>query len=250
MQRVTKFLMMQFILLASLGAAQTASGACISLPLKSEQPSVISCETTESISIQVLDESHVYNKRDYFAGLTRLIRQSLEHVGIAPSTVIQGTLRFWLSVPEINPAAVQGRAAITIDNRELVINLPVFMENWNDSTVGFVAINEGQSYPKSFGHAIGKIIIATAAELAESDLDAKLQNISPLLSVSHKISNNRYSIYIPALNEQSWAEDLTNCIRISECGWLTSAEVNQVMEWIAHRGMVFSFVIEDEMVNR
>lgn len=222
-----------------------ANGECLSIPAKSENPPISFCETPESITYKVYDDYYTYDKKVYFSSLKKIALQSTLNAGIPHARVESGNLQFWLSIPEINPAALQGRAAISTADFEIIINLPIFMEKWHDNTTGFVAINDKSFYPKAFGYSVGKLILATATELTDSDIETRLSEISPELQLKSKIASNRYTVSLPPLTENRWASRLQANAEDPATRWIKSTELNQVVEWIAHRASVFSFSLSD-----
>lgn len=211
--------------------------ACVTVPIDAEEPLVTACETTDDYTFDVVGSRFSYAKAAYRERLRSEFAAWLTAAGVP--TPDDGTVEFWLAVPETDPAATQARAVLRSESVNLVWYLSLHPDRWSLTNSSLGVLDDGP-YPTSYGHRPAQLLIKARgpAEDARRTLLAELGARDP-------------SPYAP-----NWSVYTTDSTREGEVmaaikadprslALVERAEANHVIEWIAMRELAFTFAFSE-----
>lgn len=224
------------MLFFSAGYATAGYSYCTPIPRGASNPAVKACETYSSYRFTIIGSEYTYSKAEYRAAFAKLLSDWRELHGL---TSLVTRVDFWLSVPEANPGATQARAVLKAGDRSFVFFLSVHPQDWSLDNLRVSILGQHETYPDSFGHTAGSLLVKQNTTAQESDLHAYME---------------RYQAYLPQFFAPGWFEYELPVFREqptkevvdkdgSAANVVARVELNHIMEWISQRERVFAFSV-------
>lgn len=212
---------------------------CTRIPDEPGSP-VIVCETATTYEFDIVGTIQVFDKAAFRQQLRRELLDWLATTPFPAQALATAQIRFWLAVPEINPASAQARVEVTTETGSFLLSLPIAPEDWLFSTSNAANLGD-QSYPQYFGHRLGSVLVKAASGVPEGDFFEYLVD-NGVLAIE-PMSNGWYAAEVEAFAEADVALALRKKPRAGD--FVEKAGLNYIMEWIAHRARVFEFPFSD-----
>ncbi len=227
------------------GFAAWSAGAradCVPIPAGGAEPLAVACEDEASYSVRAGGEDHVWDKAAYRADLrARLI----SWLGAAAGRYAGGQVEVWLSVPEANPGGASVRALIRPAGPDapgapnFIVYLTLDPAGWKVEGEA-VGILGAALYPQAFGYRAGELLVKTLGGKSAADTEAYL---APFGAADPAPFAAQWSLFHTA----AFAEAAVRGAVEHDPGHSTEIEkmdYNQFVEWIAQRGVAFTFPLD------
>lgn len=229
-------LFLALLLLSVMASSEIAFGSCIQYPRDSEDPIVEVCEHSDSYIFRLGDMSRAFSKEEFRLSIQRAAFNWLsEHdqAAILPATSVA---QIWMSIPMANPEAAQPRALILTSSGWVSFWFDLNKMDWEFADRESAIIGK-ESYPKSYGHRPGFIMVQSHSTASAESVEEALLNLGAITVVHRGQGVLEASCKI--FDERELAERAR-----SRSDMIKHAQVNAVMEWIADRQMAFSFNLQ------
>jgi hypothetical protein len=208
--------------------------SCFQFPKNSESPVVKICESGDQYLFRVDDRFLEISKSEFQQRVTQALSGWLERHH-HPAGFDQA-LRFevWMSIPEVNPAAAQPRIVVSNGSKSVTFWVDLWSDDWQFKDQE-TAILGASHYPDSFGYRPCVI-------LAQSH-----PNMDPQKVIEALVRSGATTVrddgggWFKATTGAFEEAEVAAVARKSYGDVIKLAQVNSVMEWIAQRGMAFSF---------
>jgi hypothetical protein len=142
-----------------------------------------------------------------------------------------------MTVPEVNPEAAQPRFIVSTDAGTISFWFDLWTDDWAFSDKE-TAVFGSRNYPDSFGFRPQTVLIQAQQGVSSEQVRTALLNCGANQVVDQgggwfHASANVFGETTLAANAQK-----------SESTMIKTAQVNSVMEWIAHRKMALAFMLD------
>jgi hypothetical protein len=218
----------------SMSEVAIAEISCTGFPQGSPNPIVEACELESDYEIRLGDETFIYSKHSFQDRIQEAARHWLATRQPSSELVPDTEIQIWLSVPESNPLAAQGRALVKTSRGNVVFSFDPRHADWvfQDSSTGILDSN---LYPSSFGHRPSKILAkARTGSTPSAVIDSLMQ--AGAISATHEGKD----YYITSCNPFEETQVARQAIK-SNKDILQDVQVNSIFEWIADRQKIFEF---------
>lgn len=237
--RVAKAVVIALISIGYLTGEGHAEGRCLNLPQGAVTPSVVACETDDEYTFQLAGERHGYDKMAFRAKFAAAVNLWLESAGVE-ARADGATVEFWLSAPEINPAAAQGRVVVHLKSGvAFVAYLGLVPDEWKlvDKQVGL--LGKGLDYPGTTGYAARSLLVK---EAAGADATAVAGFMAQHGAANPEPFATGWVVFHTTLfEEKNVAEGvMADAMRAT---LVEKVNFNDVVEWIASKGLAFRFTL-------
>ena len=210
------------------------AGSCTLFPRGSSNPIVAACEEPHEYQFRFGDQSYSFIKDEFQARIRSAADLWFKHHDLSSMVEQVTKVEVWLSVPEANPLAAQGRAVFHGPEGNVSFSFDVKSNEWvfHDTVAAILGKN---TYPQSFGHRPSTILVKSNPNASPSVVISSLID-SGATSATH-IGGTNYHALSQAFQEDS----LIRSIHANQLDVISAAYMNSVFEWIADRQMVFQF---------
>ena len=194
---------------------------------------------TERRQFQLAGERHGYDKMAFRAKFTAAVNLWLESAGVEARSE-GATVEFWLSAPEINPAAAQARVVVHLKSgATFVAYLGLVPDEWKlvDKQVGI--LGKGQDYPGATGYAARSLLVKGAA-------GAEANAVTNFMAQHGAANPEPFATGWVAFRTKLFEEKNVAEAVMADAMRATVVEkvnFNDVVEWIASKGLAFRFTL-------
>jgi hypothetical protein len=208
--------------------------SCLLFPENSDSPVVKICDSGDQYVFRVDERLREISKTEFQKRMRESLADWLERHHHPAG--FDHALRFevWMSIPEVNPAAAQPRVVVSNGTVSLSFWIDLWSDDWrfNDQEA---AVLGTARYPESFGYRPCAVLVQSQPN---ADPRAVITALEKSGATGVRIDGGGwYKATTGALEEAKVAAAAGK----SYGDVIKLAQVNSVMEWIAHRGMAFGF---------
>jgi hypothetical protein len=214
---------------------------CVGFPENSPTPPVEVCSDGESYTFKITDSTIVFNRQDFEERVASAASLWLSSHNQSIKLLTPSAIQIWMTVPEANPAAAQPRAVVETTAGRVTFWFDLTEENWefHDSET---AILGDAMYPDSFGYRPLKILAKSQPDIPEAAV------VAALVKEGAKNVINEGSSWFSATGGLFKEKAIAFRSIQNHGNVLKYVQVNSVFEWIADRGVVFSFTVPPQDV--
>jgi len=221
-------------------AASPARGAvvenCLGTP--GHAPVIWRCDHGTTWSVRGPSLHQVWPKARTQDLLDQMVREFLSvHAPELSRAAID--IAFWITAPENNPSAAQGRLLVTVGDLHFMLLVPLDSARWTATAANSAVFSAGSTYPESYGYRSATLLLKRNESATEADFDAFVTQVTGIDSAPESFSGLWYVLGTPV-----FAESRTEALLASANGspsMIAATGLNHLMEWIAWRDPVFAF---------
>jgi hypothetical protein len=208
--------------------------SCTTLPEDSPDPVITVCATDTDYHFTIGDRSRSFDRQVLESKLASATTRWLSAHGLTTEWLLAKPAQLWLTVPEANPEAAQPRFIVSTSAGSIGFWFDLWAEEWvfsDRETALFDTVN----YPQSYGYRPQTILIQAHPGKNPEQVREALMACGAKAVVDQ--GNGWFHASGAVFGERALAAD----VKTRQSSVVKIAQVNAVMEWIAHRKMVFTF---------
>lgn len=213
----------------------TAIAGCVGFPEQTEPPLATYCENENTYSFDLGGDHLTFAKQEFQTRLTQSISQWWLNHGLPIAALNHVNVDVWLSIPEVNPQAAQARAVVFTPLGNANLSFDLHEQNWKLSDQEG-AILDRAVYPQSYGWRPQQVLLSFVADTPHDAIASLLKKSG--IALGEEMSPGWFRAETAVFDESAAIRRLT---LFDQSGYIRSAQLNKLVEWIAIRGRTVHF---------